>query len=63
MIATTSHPDTRRARSTVARLRRPATIARWFLAAIAARWMAFVEAGQLGPDKERVIGRSTGARI
>ena len=63
MIATTSHPDTRRERSTVARLRRPAMIARSYLADIAARWNAFVEAGQLGPDREREIGRHTGARI
>lgn len=63
MIATTSHLDTRPARRAVARLRRPAMIAGWFLAAIGSRWSTFVEAGQLGPDAERSIGRHTGARI
>jgi hypothetical protein len=63
MTATTSDLDTRRALGAVPRARRLALAAGWLLAAIGSRWNAFVEAGQLGPDVERSIGRHTGARI
>jgi hypothetical protein len=63
MTATTSDLDTRRAQGTIPRIRHLAVAAGWLLAAIGSRWNAFVEAGQLGPDVERSIGRHTGARI
>ena len=47
----------------VSRVRRLALAAGSFLAAIGSRWNSFAEAGQLGPDREREIGRHTGARI
>jgi hypothetical protein len=63
MTATTSELDTRRTQVTVPRVRRLALAAGWLLSAIGSRWSAFVDAGQLGPDAERSIGRHTGARI
>ena len=60
---TTSDLGTRQEHGTVSRLRRMALAAGSVLAAIGSRWNAFVEAGQLGPDAERSIGRHTGARI
>jgi hypothetical protein len=63
MTATTSNLDTLREQTTVPRIRRLALAAGSFLAAIGSRWNAFVDAGQLGPDAERSIGRHTGARI
>jgi len=60
---TTSSLDTRPKTGTAPRPRRVALAAASLLAAIASRWSAFVEAGQLGPDAERSIGRHTGARI
>ena len=63
MTATTSNLDTLREQGTLRRVRRLAMAARSFLAAIGSRWSDFVEAGQLGPDVERSMGRHTGARI
>jgi hypothetical protein len=63
MTATTSNLDTLREPTTVPRVRRLALAAGSLLAAIGSRLNAFVEAGQLGPDAERSIGRHTGARI
>lgn len=45
------------------RLRRGASAIRDMAAALHARWRAALDAGQLGPDPETIIGRSTGARI
>ena len=44
-------------------VRRLARAAGSLLAAIGSRWNAFAEGGQLGPHREREIGRHTGARI
>ncbi len=63
MTATTSNIGTRQGQRKVSRVRRLALAVGSLLAAIGARWSAFVEAGQLGPDAERSIGRHTGARI
>jgi hypothetical protein len=63
MTATTSNLDTRRGQRTVQLVRRLALAVGSVAAAIGSRWSAFVEAGQLGPDAERSIGRHTGARI
>jgi hypothetical protein len=62
MTATTSNLDTRRRQDPVARARRIALAVGSLLAAIAARWNAVVEAGQLGPVAERSISRHAGGR-
>jgi hypothetical protein len=62
MTATTSNLDTLREPRTLPRFRRLVLAAGSLLAAIGSRWSAFVDAGQLGPDAERSIGRHTGAR-
>jgi hypothetical protein len=49
--------------SVAGRLGAASGIASRALAALASRWAAFVASGQLGPDREREIGRHTGARI
>jgi hypothetical protein len=63
MTTTAATVDTQQGRAAVSGVRRLALAAGSFLAAIGARWNAFAEAGQLGPDREREIGRHTGARI
>jgi hypothetical protein len=60
---TTSNLDGRRALGRTSPLRRVARATAHLMAAIGARWSDFVDAGQLGPDAERTIGRHTGARI
>ena len=63
MTTTTAKAGTQQQQGTVKPLRRLALAAGSFLAAIGSRWNDFAEAGQLGPDREREIGRHTGARI
>jgi len=63
MTTTTANVRTHQEVRTISRLRRLGRACGSFLAAIGSRWNAFVEAGQLGPDRERSIGRHTGARI
>ena len=63
MTTTTATVGTTQEQATVSRTRRLALAAGSLLAAIGSRWNAFAEAGQLGPDREREIGRHTGARI
>ena len=63
MTTTTAKVGTQQEHAVVSRLRRLAIAAGSFLAAIGSRWNDFAEAGQLGPDREREIGRHTGARI
>ena len=63
MTATTPNLDTPLEPITIPRGRRLALAAGSLRTAIGSRWNAFVEAGQLGPDAERSIGRHTGARI
>jgi len=55
--APTSH------QSVAGRLGAASRTTRRALAALSVRWAAFVASGQLGPDREREIGRHTGARI
>ena len=63
MTTTTATVGTQQEGAAVSRVRRLA-LATWsLLAAMGSRWNAFAEAGQLGPDAEREIGRHTGARI
>ncbi len=63
MTTTTANVGTQQEQAAVSRARRLALAAGSFLAAIGSRWNAFAEAGQMGPDAERSIGRHTGARI
>lgn len=63
MTATTSTVGSQQQYRTVSRVRRLALAAGSVLAAIGSRWNAFIDAGQLGPDAERTVGRHTGARI
>ena len=63
MTATTAKAGTHQEQGTVKPIRRLALATGSLLAAIGSRWNAFAEAGQLGPDREREIGRHTGARI
>ena len=63
MTTTTANVGTKQERTAVSRIRRLALAAGSLLAAIGSRWNAFAEAGQLGPEREREIGRHTGARI
>ena len=63
MTTTTATVGTKQEGAVVSWVRRLALAAGSFLAAIGARWKSFAEAGQLGPDAERSIGRHTGARI
>ena len=62
MTAATDILDTRHGRRTVLVIRRMALAAGWLLSAIGAGWRAFAEAGQMGPDIDRLISRHTGAR-
>ncbi|MGH2417628.1 MAG: hypothetical protein ACRDFY_04780 [Candidatus Limnocylindria bacterium] len=63
MTNTTANVGIQHELAQVSRIRRLALGAGSVLAAIGSRWNAFAEAGQLGPDAERSIGRHTGARI
>lgn len=63
MTATTMKVGTDRSRQILDRVRRAALAIRHMASAIGAQWQAALEAGQLGPDAETIIGRSTGARI
>lgn len=63
MTATTSKVSTRRGHAAGRFVWRMATAAGSIAAAIGSGWHAFVDAGQLGPDRERTISRHTGARI
>jgi hypothetical protein len=63
MTTTTATVGTKQEGATVSRVRRLALAAGSILAAVGSLWNAFAEAGQLGPDAEREIGRHTGARI
>ena len=63
MTTTTATVGTKQEGSAVSWVRRLALAAGSILAAVGSRWNAFAEAGQLGPDAEREIGRHTGARI
>ena len=63
MTTTTAKVGTKQEQAAVWRIRRLALATGSFLAALGSRWNAFAEAGQLGPDSEREIGRHTGARI
>ena len=63
MTTTAATVDTQQEGAAVSGVRRLALAAGSLLAAIRSRWNAFAEAGQLGPDREREIGRHTGARI
>jgi hypothetical protein len=63
MTATTSNFGTGLSKRILEGLRRVALGTRSFMAAFGPRWRAFVDAGQLGPDSETIIGRNSGARI
>ena len=63
MTTTAASVDTQQGQAAVSPVRRLALAAGSLLAAIGSRWNAFAEGGQLGPDREREIGRHTGARI
>ena len=63
MTTTTAKVGTRQEQAMVSRIRRLALAAGSLFAAIGSRWDDFAEAGQLGPDREREIGRHSGARI
>lgn len=63
MTATTSNVSTQRRQAAIHFVWRMATAAGSIAAAIGSGWRAFVDAGQLGPDRERSISRHTGARI
>jgi len=63
MTATASTIGTRRGQGTIHFVRRMALVVGSLAAGIGARWNAFVEAGQLGPEPARSISRHTGSRI
>ena len=63
MTATTTSIGTRRGQGTIHIVRRMALAAGSLAAGVGARWNAFAESGQLGPDPERSISRHTGGRI
>ncbi len=63
MTTTTATVGTKQEGAAVPRVRRLALAAGSLLAGVGSRWNAIAEAGQLGPDREREIGRHTGARI
>ena len=63
MTTAAAKVGTQQQQATASRTRRMALAAGSFLAAIGSRWNDFAEAGQLGPVREREIGRHTGARI
>ena len=63
MTATTSSIGTRGGQGIIRFARRLAQATGSLVTGIGARWNAFVDAGQLGPDSEQSISRHSGARI